>query len=91
MGIADRTVASVQAVTYYRDVNDRNDKTWREQARQCFMFRLVKILNSIPVDYVIASTPMDSDDPNAMKMEEPKYDNRLGNEEMLVYVTIRAL
>ncbi len=86
LGIDDMQIESVGASTFYKDINDRNDKDYKETAPQCYVFTLVRKIQGIPVASIEPSVELSTDDPNVTYQEQPDYEYIADPEYLLIYV-----
>ena len=71
--IDNMQMESVNAATYYRDNSDHEDKTYIANAKQCYVFNLVRVVQGIPVTRIDAFSEGMTSDPNVPQPIKPHY------------------
>lgn len=73
LGINNMQTEGTDIATFFRNSLDNNDDEYKKTAKQCYVFTLVRTVGGIPMNTIQASTPLDTDDPDAFVPEEPDY------------------
>lgn len=75
LGIDYIQIENVKAGTYFRDINDHNDKEYLASAKQCYVFNMERTVRGVPVPSIEASTANEGDDPSMPTPKEPEFNN----------------